>query len=59
MCCRVIQSVESSALLLAYSKYHSNIYPLYSTGMDESNQETPEPAWISSQNRTEAHEDII
>ena len=27
--------------------------------MDETKQETPEPAWISSQNIVESHEEII
>ena len=58
ICCQVIQSVVSSSFLLAYP-YYTNIYPLYSTDMDDSKQETPEPAWISSQNRIAAHEDII
>ena len=27
--------------------------------MDEFKQDTPEPAWISTRNRIESHEDII
>ena len=59
ICCRVIQSVWSSTILFAYLDCNSHIYPLYSTEMDEFKQDTPEPEWITSRNRIEAHEDII
>ena len=57
-CCRVIQFAWSSTHLLAYSYFHTHLYPLYSPVMDESKIDTQEPAWISSRNRIEAHEDI-
>ena len=46
MCFQVIQSVGSTALTLAYPYYHTSIYPLNSTEMDEIKHDTPEPVWI-------------